>query len=71
MPMYEYLCKECDHAFEMLVQGEEHVECPECRSAQVEKMLSVPAAPRVSGTTALSRNCDPQLPPCGPGCCRL
>jgi hypothetical protein len=30
----------------------------------------VPAKPRATGES-LPMSCDPNLPPCGPGCCRL
>jgi len=41
MPIYEYLCKQCDKRFEKLVRATTTVECPSCRSAKVEKQLSV------------------------------
>ena len=40
MPLYEYTCKECDHAFEALVFGQEKVECPECQGHRLEKLFS-------------------------------
>ena len=70
MPLYEYTCQECDHAFETLVSDGEHVECPECHGEQLERQWSVPARPRTGGSS-LPTNCDPGLPPCGPGCCRM
>ena len=72
MPLYEYTCQECDHTFETLVQAGEEVECPECASARLERLLSVPGVPRVGASaTPLPTACAPNLPPCGPGCCRL
>ena len=70
MPLYEYSCPTCEHSFEALVFNGEAVECPECHGQQVERLLSVPAKPRVEGQS-LPMSCDPKLPPCGPGCCRL
>jgi putative FmdB family regulatory protein len=70
MPLYEYACQECEHHFEELVLNGEPVECPECHTAKVERLLSVPAKPR-SEAGSLPMTCDPKLPPCGPGCCRL
>ena len=70
MPMYEYACQECDHTFEALVFNGEQVDCPECHSDKLERLLSVPAKPR-SESASLPMSCDPKLPPCGPGCCRL
>ncbi len=70
MPLYEYTCRECEHTFETLVFDGEAVECPQCQGDHVQRLLSVPAKPR-SESSALSMSCDPKLPPCGPGCCRL
>jgi putative FmdB family regulatory protein len=70
MPLYEYACKQCEHTFEALVFNGERVECPECHTDRLERLLSVPAKPR-SETTSLPVGCNPQAPPCGPGCCRL
>jgi putative FmdB family regulatory protein len=41
MPIYEYVCGDCQRKFERFVRafGEE-VGCPQCGSAQVEKQLS-------------------------------
>jgi putative FmdB family regulatory protein len=70
MPMYEYACKKCEHTFETLVFTGERVECPECHSERLERLLSVPAKPQAGGKP-LPMSCDANLPPCGPGCCRL
>jgi putative FmdB family regulatory protein len=71
MPMYEYSCRKCEYQFEMLVKGDEKVECPKCNSTKLEKLLSLPGAPRVRGSASLPMSCPTDLPPCGPGCCRL
>ena len=70
MPLYEFTCRTCEHDFEALVYNGEAVECPECSGRKVERRLSVPAKPRSEGQS-LPMRCDPKLPPCGPGCCRL
>jgi putative FmdB family regulatory protein len=70
MPLYEYACRRCEHTFETLVSDGERVECPECHSGRLERLLSVPAKPRAEGKS-LPMSCDPKAPPCGPGCCRL
>lgn len=71
MPLYEYTCQKCEHTFEALVFNGDAVECPECHGDRLERLLSVPAKPRSEGTGSLPMSCDPKLPPCGPGCCRL
>ena len=71
MPLYEYACQKCDHAFEALVLGgEEDVTCPKCQSRRVDQQLGLPARPRTEAAS-LPMGCDPGLPPCGPACCRL
>jgi putative FmdB family regulatory protein len=67
MPLYDYSCRKCEHTFEALVFNGEPVECPECHADKVDRLLSVPAKPR----SLPMSGCDPKLPPCGPGCCRL
>jgi len=70
MPIYEYQCHQCKHVFEALVDGDESVACPECRAAELERLLSVPAKP-VNGATPLRNACgNPDAPPCGPACGR-
>ncbi len=61
MPLFEYRCRECGTLTEKLVIGrEEEIECPDCGSRNLDKVLSA---------TADYRN-EPGLP--GPGdttCC--
>lgn len=69
MPLFEYRCPTCQHDFEVLVRGEERVECPTCRGTRVEKLFSAPAAPT---PLPLATGCPPSdAPPCSPHCCRL
>jgi putative FmdB family regulatory protein len=70
MPLYEYVCEECEHEFEALVFGAEDVECPECKGHKVQKQWSVPARPQAESTALPMGGCDPSLPPCGPACRR-
>jgi putative FmdB family regulatory protein len=70
MPLYEYVCQECEHAFETLAFDGETIDCPQCQGHRLERVWSVPAKPKSEGQT-LPTTCDPKLPPCGPGCCRL
>ena len=41
MPIFEYVCKACDHQFEALVYGKEKAECPKCHSHKLAPQLSV------------------------------
>jgi putative FmdB family regulatory protein len=71
MPIYEFQCRRCEHAFEALVDAGEQVECPKCRATELERLLSVPAKP-VNGPMPLKTACNaaPGTPPCGPACAR-
>lgn len=40
MPIYEYECKKCAEAFEILVFGNKDVSCPKCGSNEVKKKFS-------------------------------
>lgn len=43
MPMYEYRCKACGRSFEQLrrmSEADRGVACPECRSEEVQRVLS-------------------------------
>jgi len=41
MPIFEYVCRSCQHAFELIVQGSKRPRCPSCGAAGVDKQLSV------------------------------
>jgi len=75
MPLYEYVCRACRHGFEALVLGSDVPTCPRCRTADLERLLSVvaigrggrdaaPALPAASGCGSCG---DPR----GPGACAL
>ena len=43
MPLYEYACRTCGKKFEMLrriLDADRDVVCPDCRSEEVERLLS-------------------------------
>jgi len=65
MPIYEYHCPACDHDFETLVRGQGDVpRCPKCKSVDLSRLLSVPAAIQAGGASA-----EVGPAPCGPGGC--
>jgi putative FmdB family regulatory protein len=69
MPIYEYACSGCGSRFEKLVRRfSEEVSCPGCRSASVEKQLSVFAVGAPSASTAASA-CGVPEAGCGAGAC--
>ena len=51
MPIFEYVCKACDHQFEALVYGKEKAECPKCHGSNLAPQLSVFAV-SVQGSSA-------------------
>jgi putative FmdB family regulatory protein len=54
MPLYEYRCQKCGKSFELLRRmqdADRDLTCPECQSAEVERLLSTFA----SGGCASSR----------------
>jgi putative FmdB family regulatory protein len=41
MPIFEYVCRECNQRFEALVYGTQKPECPRCGGRKLETQLSV------------------------------
>jgi putative FmdB family regulatory protein len=61
MPIFEYVCKECDHEFEALVFGRDKAECPKCHSKKLTPQLSVFAVSAKANSAASV----PSAGPCG------
>jgi putative FmdB family regulatory protein len=40
VPIYEYVCMQCESHFEELVRGEEQVACPDCAATNVSRQFS-------------------------------
>ncbi len=63
MPIFEYVCDDCEKQFEaILLREDQEVRCPECSSRSVEKQLSTFAVSSGSANTAA-----PSSAACGPG----
>ena len=73
MPIFEYICKECNHSFEALVYGSEKADCPKCHSKKLSPQLSVFAvSAKGSPSPAPSaRACGSCGDPRGPGACSM
>jgi putative FmdB family regulatory protein len=59
VPIYEFVCMECESHYEELVPMGESADCPDCASANVRKQFSVFAAHGVESPAAFG----------GGGCC--
>jgi putative FmdB family regulatory protein len=74
MPIYEYACRSCGAAFEVLVRGQETPHCPACQGADLEKALSTfavgPTGGRPSAAPAAGA-CGRCGDPRGPGACTM
>jgi putative FmdB family regulatory protein len=71
MPLYEFICSQCDNNFELLVRSsnwEGAAACPHCGSKELKKKLSVFAA-SVAPSTSAAPTCgmNPQSSGCS-GC---
>ncbi|MCG3778767.1 MAG: hypothetical protein JW388_1494 [Nitrospira sp.] len=72
MPIFEYVCGECKHRFELLVYGSTHAACPKCQATRLEKQIS---GFGVGGTDAWvlpgngGGSCGSCGDPRGPGSC--
>jgi putative FmdB family regulatory protein len=70
MPLYDFVCQECEHSFETLVRNGQSVSCPKCKSEQVQRMLPLPARPPSESASSPASACRSEGPPCGPVCSR-
>lgn len=73
MPIFEYVCQECDHPFEALVYGSNEAECPKCQSKKLAQQLSVFAVSAKSSASAAPSEgaCGSCGDPRGPGSCSM
>ncbi|MBA5865912.1 MAG: zinc ribbon domain-containing protein [Nitrospira sp. CR1.3] len=73
MPIFEYVCRECNHRFEVLIQGSAQASCPQCQSTGLEKQFSAfgvgatGALAPAAGASACGSCGDPR----GPGACSM
>jgi putative FmdB family regulatory protein len=73
MPIFEYVCQECQHEFEALVFGRDKAKCPKCESKKLTPQLSVFAvsAKGSASTSPGLGSCNSCGDPRGPGSCSL
>ena len=61
MPIFEFICNECGCEFEKLVRKSSEnneIQCPECRSSDLEEKISGFASVSTNGVSSAS-NCTP------------
>ena len=56
MPIYDFHCLSCDRIVERITRADALPVCPHCGAEQVEKLVSMPAAPgKSAGIIASAR----------------
>jgi putative FmdB family regulatory protein len=78
MPIFEYICQQCQHEFEALVFGRDKAACPKCQSKKLNPQLSVFAVSTTAmsakggaGASASAGACGSCGDPRGAGACSL
>jgi putative FmdB family regulatory protein len=74
MPIFEYVCKECEHEFEALVYGSHKAECPKCHGKKLTprpSVFAVAAEKARSASSPPAGACGTCGDPRGPGSCSL
>ena len=62
MPIYEYICKDCEKPFEKLVfNSKEKITCPTCGGKHNSMQLSVVATPASAATATTNYNLTASL----------
>jgi putative FmdB family regulatory protein len=69
MPIYEYVCMQCESHFEELVRNGQQPLCPECGHENVRKQLSVFSAHSSSTATPIDAGPAPRSGGCCGGSC--
>ena len=63
MPLFQFLCSDCEADSEVLVRSDEEIRCPECDSVRLVKQLS--AIRPMNGGTAEPVGCGAS------SCCQM
>ena len=74
MPLFEYICRDCQQPFEAFVTAERQPECPSCHGRALDKQLSRFAVSAKAGRermTAGPAACGTCGDPRGAGACSL
>jgi putative FmdB family regulatory protein len=73
MPIFEYVCRECNHRFELLLQGSAQAVCPKCQATTLEKQFSSFGVGATGGWMPSGGGgaCGSCGDPRGPGACSM
>jgi putative FmdB family regulatory protein len=72
MPIFEYVCRDCQRSFEALVTADRRPACPSCKSEALDKQLSVFAVSTKSTASSASvAPCGTCGDPRGAGACSM
>jgi putative FmdB family regulatory protein len=74
MPLFDFVCKDCETKYEDLIRGSETSACPACESERVDRLLPVFAVNTGGAPSSLPMpppgSCGSCGDPRGPGACR-
>jgi putative FmdB family regulatory protein len=65
MPLYEYLCRDCNKPFEAFVTADRTPSCPACSGANLAKLLSRPGMVGAAAARSSGDACGMPAPMCG------
>ena len=73
MPIFEYICQQCQHRFEAIVLGNKKAACPKCASKRLNQQLSSFAVggERTQEDNSAVGACGTCGDPRGPGACSM
>lgn len=78
MPIFEYICRDCEHEFEAIVLGSQAARCPKCESKKLDQQLSRFAVQGKGSSESLGGACAADEGGCGtcgnpdgPGACAM
>ena len=65
MPLYEFVCRDCDKPFEAFVTADRKAECPSCHGENLAKLLSRLGMVSAGASRSDMASCAAPAPMCG------